>query len=110
MNNFPLEPLQERCDFLIGSYVHPISPIKGTDVKSSMQVAMRAMDLSRFAIVQPKLASCDFLFAPPGIEAIGMLDRKAIDKSFNLGYENACKEMPKLQQLLKKEWEAAFDY
>lgn len=110
MNNFPLEPLQEHCNFLIGSYVHPISPIKGSDVKSSMQVAMRAMDLSRFAIVQPKLASCHFLFAPPGIEAIGMLDRKAIDKSFNLGYENACNEMPKLQKLLKKEWEAAFDY
>jgi len=50
------------------------------------------------------------LFAPPGIEAIGMLDRKAIDKAFNLGYENACNEMPKLQKLLKKEWEAAFDY
>lgn len=110
MNNFPLEPLQENCNFIIGSYVHPVSVIKGSDVKSSVGVAMRALDLSRFAIVQPKLERCQFLFAPPAVEAIGMLDRRAIDKAFNIGYEYACAEMPKLQRLLHKEMEAAFDF
>jgi NTE family protein len=102
MNNFPVEPLEERCAFIIGSYVHPIAKIKSTELKSSLQVAMRAMDLARFAIVQPKLERCHFLFAPPGIEAIGMLDRKAIDKAFDIGYDHARKEMPKFLKLLEK--------
>jgi NTE family protein len=102
MNNFPLEPLKKTCAFVIGSYVHPISHIKGTEVKSSLQVAMRALELSRYAIVQTKLERCHFLFAPPGVETIGMLDRKAIDKAFKIGYEYACVQLPRLLQRMER--------
>ena len=104
MNNFPVEPLEASCKVILGSYVHPISPITSSDIKTSVQVAMRSMDLARFAIVQPKLKRCHFLFAPPGIEAIGMLDRKVIDKAFSIGYEHAMAEMPRLIKFLEKKW------
>lgn len=89
VNNYPIEPLVGTTDYIIGSYVTQINTLDKNQLKSSFQLSQRATHLILHANVQEKLHIADLLFIPKNIETIGVLDKKAIEKAFNLGYEYA---------------------
>lgn len=89
MNNFPLEPVQKKTEFIIGSNVSIVGDLQKTDLKNSLQLTSRVTGLMIYAINQQKLAACDLMSAPEALENIGVLDRKAIEKAYTIGYENA---------------------
>jgi len=98
MNNFPLEPLEKKCDYIIGSNVSIIGRLEKKDLKNSFQLTGRVTNLMIYASSRRKISSCDLLFECPDLEHIGVLDRKGIEKAFNIGYDSACK---KFEELLK---------
>lgn len=89
MNNFPLEPVKAKVDFIIGSNVSVVSELQKKDLKNSLQLAGRVTGLMIYAINQQKLETCDLMLAPEALEHIGVLDRKGIEKAYTIGYENA---------------------
>lgn len=89
MNNFPLEPVKKKTDFIIGSNVSIVGDLQQKDLKNSLQLASRVTGLMIYAINQQKLAACDLMMAPETLESIGVLDRKGMEKAYNIGYENA---------------------
>lgn len=99
MNNFPMEPLIDKCDFIIGSNVSIVSKLEKKDLKNSLQLTGRVTGLMIYASSKKKLNSCNLLFESPDLEQIGMLDRKAIEKAFSIGYDNASRQLEKLNKL-----------
>ncbi|MBO0591339.1 patatin-like phospholipase family protein [Cellulophaga sp. E16_2] len=92
MNNFPAEPLYEKCTYIIGSNVSIVSKLEKKDLKNTYQLTGRVTGLMIYAASKTKLKSCDLLFESPDLEHIGMLDRKAIEKAYTIGYEHACRQ------------------
>ncbi|WP_317132011.1 patatin-like phospholipase family protein [Pareuzebyella sediminis] len=99
MNNFPLEPVVDKADFIIGSNVSAIGELHKNALKNSLQITGRVTGLMIYAINHQKLEACDFLVEYEELEKIGVLDRKGIEKAYQIGYEYASK---KLDELIKK--------
>ncbi|WP_445383528.1 patatin-like phospholipase family protein [Robiginitalea sp. IMCC43444] len=91
MNNFPLEPIQERASFVIGSNVSVIKEVQDSEIRSSFQLANRTTALMLYAINREKINNCDLIFEPIALEKIGVLDKKGIEKAFEIGYSHASK-------------------
>ena len=89
MNNFPLEPLEDRASFIIGSNVSVIKSVKETDIRSSFQLANRTTALMLYAINREKINECNMIFEPIALEKIGVLDKKGIEKAYEIGYSHA---------------------
>jgi len=93
MNNFPLEPLQNNVDYIIGSNVSIVSKLAKKDLKNSIQLTGRVTGLMIYAINREKLEACDLMFAPISLENIGVIDRKGLEKAYKIGYEHAIQEL-----------------
>ncbi|MBC6997530.1 patatin-like phospholipase family protein [Cytophaga sp. FL35] len=89
MNNFPSEPVEGKVDFLLGSNVSVVSHLEKNALKNSLQLTGRVTGLMIYAINRKKLESCDMLLEFKGLEHIGVLDRKGIEKAYAIGYDQA---------------------
>ncbi|MFC4095837.1 patatin-like phospholipase family protein [Euzebyella saccharophila] len=89
MNNFPSEPVEGKVDFLLGSNVSVVSHLEKNALKNSLQLTGRVTGLMIYAINRKKLESCDLLLEFKGLEHIGVLDRKGIEKAYAIGYDQA---------------------
>jgi len=95
MNNFPTEPLKNKVDLIFGSNVSMVRDVIRREIRSSLQLVQRTMDLMLFTMNKPKLQSCDLLFQPYALEEIGILDKKKIDDAYQIGYEHAMETLIK---------------
>ena len=96
MNNFPLEPIQDKVDFIIGSNVSKVGKLYKNALKNSWQITGRVTSLMIYAINRSKLESCDLLLEFPALEKIGVLDRKGIEKAYLIGYDYASRVLEKM--------------
>jgi NTE family protein len=97
LNNFPSEPITDMCDFLIGSNVSVVREVDKRSIRTSLQLANRTTALMVYAINYQKIARCNLLFEPRELEVIGVLDRKSLDKAYQIGYEHAGSILGKLE-------------
>ncbi|MEL6657378.1 MAG: patatin-like phospholipase family protein [Bacteroidota bacterium] len=88
-DNFPLEPLEEECDYIIGSYVNPLDNIEPEELNSSMAVLDRAFKIGVVTLSERKFSDCDLLIAPPGLDQVGTFSLNRIDEVFEMGYSAA---------------------
>ncbi len=95
MNNFPLEPLMDTTDFILGSNVSIVSRLPKRSLKNALQLTGRVTGLMVYASSKEKIGACDILIAPPALENIGILDRKGMEKAYLIGYENAIRALDK---------------
>lgn len=95
MNNFPLEPVRDKVDFVIGSNVSIVSELNKKNLTNSLQLTGRVTGLMIYAINREKIKSCDLVIEPKSLETIGILDRKGIEKAYAIGYENASRQLEK---------------
>ena len=88
MNNFPLEPIEGKVDFILGSNVSVIGHLEKNALKNSIQLTGRVTGLMIYAINRQKLEACDLLLEFKDLEHIGVLDRKGIEKAYAIGYDH----------------------
>ncbi|PKA98320.1 NTE family protein [Flavobacteriaceae bacterium MAR_2009_75] len=89
MNNFPLEPIADKVDFVLGSNVSVVGPLERNALKNSLQITGRVTGLMIYAINRSKLQACDLLLEFKELENIGVLDRKGIEKAYLIGYDRS---------------------
>ncbi|MDX1333135.1 MAG: patatin-like phospholipase family protein [Robiginitalea sp.] len=89
MNNFPLEPLDKKVDFVIGSNVSVVKTLTRRELRSSYQLTNRTTALMIYAINREKINRCNLVFEALELEKIGVLDKKGIEKAFKIGYDHA---------------------
>ena len=87
INNFPVEPIIETCQSILGVYVNPVRPIDKKELNSSVRVLERAFYLSVSQIPYQKFKKCDFVIEPSKLSEYNIFDRRNIEAIFELGYK-----------------------
>jgi len=103
LNNFPVEPLKKKqIPKIIGSFVNPITPIKESDINSSLKLVYRVYHLGLEMNNIKKFDLCNYVFEPKAIDKIRTLETKGIDNAFEIGYNQAKKEIEEILISLEK--------
>lgn len=101
LNNFPVESVKKNCNILLGSFVNPITEIDKQEINSSLKLLYRVYHIGLDANNIKKFKKCNYVFSPPEIKQIGVLDANAIDKAFKIGYEKAKAERQTILNRIK---------
>lgn len=101
LNNFPIEPLKNTCDTIIGVYVNPLEEITANNLKRSYQVANRAYHISFGNQCNSKFEDVDVLIAPIKLEKYGVFNLKNMDAIFKIGYDAAIAVLEKSTIVMK---------
>jgi len=102
LNNFPVEPLTNICDVIIGSYVNKIE--KGIGNESffkTKNILDRCFHLAIANTAYSKVNACDVFIEVP-LHGFDMYDVKQADKIFNIGYTTALQHKERLHELKEK--------
>jgi NTE family protein len=96
VNNFPVEPLLKRCDYILGVYVNPLKKIEPTKLSNSFRVSERVYQIATRYSSLLKLEHCNFVILPQQLEQFGTFDMKRADAIFDIGYREALEAMPEI--------------
>ncbi|WP_103069443.1 patatin-like phospholipase family protein [Aquimarina sediminis] len=89
LDNFPVLPLKNYCDVIIGVDVSPIKKPKITDFKHSYNVMQRAYYLRAMPNAEVKFNQCDIIIQPKNLANHGIFNTSNQDKVYDLGYDEA---------------------
>jgi len=99
LNNFPVEPLQNKCDKLIGCYVNKIDEIKTPALKiGKTSILERCFNMASAVSAYSKKGLCD-VFIEPSLNQFGMFDNDQADAIYKIGYITAIAQKKKLLSL-----------
>lgn len=98
LDNLPIKPIENDCNFLIGSYVNPTGYEE--TVTSLVQIAERTFMLSMSREVIDKSLKFDLFIAPIELKNYKILDPEKAVEVFEIGYK-ATKEKLKNTDLKK---------
>lgn len=103
LNNFPIEPLRDDCDFIIGSSCNHLPPVD--KIVNFRRLIERAAIMSINSDMEMKRQYCDVLIEPDGMGATSIFDVKKAEEIYWLSYEAALRKLQtdkKLQQIIRK--------
>lgn len=89
LDNLPIEPIIDQCDFLIASHVNSIS-YDGLENMSLMKEFDRILHLAVAKSVYSKVNSCDIFLDPPKMTKFSLFNKKFFDEMFNEVYAYSC--------------------
>lgn len=84
LNNFPVEPLNGKCDKIIGVDVNSIR-VEQAEIRKS-NLLDRSFHLSQAASVLAKGNQCDLFIQPPNMSQFGMFEIKRSQEIYDYGY------------------------
>ncbi len=90
-DNFPVRPIEDQCERIIGINVMPFSP--PGNLKSFRRTSMRILQLLIHSANRKSWEKCDILIEPEGISEYGYLGHRRGLKMYTLGYETALKKL-----------------
>jgi len=89
LNNFPVEPLLNNCDFIIGSSCNHLKPVSSITNITSLMGRAGLMTVNKD--MEQKAAFCNILIEPKGMGEISTFDMKKAETIYWLAYEEALK-------------------
>jgi NTE family protein len=92
LDNLPIEPIIDKCDFLIASHVNSIS-YDSLENMSLMKEFDRILHLAIAKSVYSKVKSCDIFLDPPKMTKFSLFNKKSLDIMFQEVYEYTCKQL-----------------
>ena len=88
INNFPVEPIVNQCNNLIGIHVNPFGYQE--EFNSILSIAERSFHLS-FSTHMIKKTKCDIFIEPVGLNKYRLLEVSKIKEIYKLGYKETKK-------------------
>lgn len=99
LDNFPVAPLLNLSDKILGSHVNKLANISNTNIKFSKAALIeRCFHLAIANSVYSKVHLCD-IFIEPLLDSFGLLRMKNLDQIFEIGYQAALKEKDNILRL-----------
>jgi NTE family protein len=98
-NNFPVEPLLGHCDVILGVYASPPRHIEEHDLRSSLAVTYRALEIGMYYSSERKFHQCDLVLSPD-LSRFGNFDTKHLDEIKRLGYKAARERIDEIRGLV----------
>jgi len=97
-NNMPIEPIKEKCQFIVGSHTNFIGPeFTDLSMKSLME---RTMLIAISGNVYPKKQQFDIFIDPPALSQFNGFDLKKAQEIYQTGYEFTNKLLEESSELL----------
>ncbi|WP_316817165.1 patatin-like phospholipase family protein [Pedobacter nyackensis] len=93
LNNFPVEPLVEDCDFIVGSSCNHLSSVDKVNTFRSLVTRATIMAINKD--MEQKAAICNILIEPKGMGNINAFDMAKAETIYWLAYEEALKTIRK---------------
>jgi len=93
LDNFPLSPIEQDCEQLIGVNLNPIQEEENFDQLS--RIAERTFHLSVSVNLHDKVKRCDRVFQPEKLGDYSLLDTTRGKEMFDLGYDTAMEILKK---------------
>lgn len=103
LNNFPLEPLRNSCDFIIGSSCNHVPFVR--KITSFRGMLQRAALLAINADMEEKRKYCDVLIEPDRMGATSIFEVGRAEEIYWVAYETTLRTLEtneRLRQLLKE--------
>ncbi len=88
MNNLPVEPIETKCDLLIGSHVNALQDVSGKRL-GRLQTYDRTYHLLLNHSVYEKSVRCNLFFDPPDMTRFGLFEWKACREMYTFAYNYA---------------------
>jgi NTE family protein len=85
LNNMPIDPLEERCDVIIGVNCNHLPEVH--DVPNMRKMIERSVILAMNCNVYNRKSRCDYFIEPPGLAHFGVFDVKRAKEIFDAGYQ-----------------------
>jgi NTE family protein len=85
LDNLPLKPIENKCKFLIGSFVNPVGRIE--KISGLINIAERTFMLSMSKEITEKSKKFDLFVAPLELRNYKILDPEKANELFKVGYE-----------------------
>jgi len=104
LNNYPVNTIQGRCDFLIGSNVNPVLTYKDNSrFQSIKSVALRAFEIMMMQNAAPQNELCDWHIQPEKLAEYSTFEtsKKRMEEIFIIGYEEAKDSFEKIKHKLE---------
>lgn len=89
LNNFPVEPLLDNCDFIIGSSCNHLKPVQKITNFTSLMGRAGIMSINKD--MEQKAKFCNILIEPKGMGEISTFDMKKAETIYWLAYEETLK-------------------
>jgi len=100
LNNFPIEPLLNNCNKIIGVNVNSINrEVQEIDMKNVLD---RSFHLALDSANNHKFNQCDLYIEPPKMTDFGILDLDKIDLIYDYGYQYGLSLESKIKKLTNK--------
>lgn len=98
LNNFPVEPLLNQCEIIIGSHVNSIR--KEVNEIHMKDIVDRSFHLALSSSVKDKAATCQLFIEPPNMSKFSIFDIKKSDEIFEYGYNHTISLEKEIKQLI----------
>ncbi|MFD1553502.1 patatin [Putridiphycobacter roseus] len=85
LDNFPIDPILNKCDKVIGIYVNSIK--KEVEAIHMNDILDRSFHLALNNNLGPKIKKCALFIEPPDMSQYGIFDLKKIEEIFEYGYQ-----------------------
>ncbi|HLT06502.1 MAG TPA: patatin-like phospholipase family protein [Cyclobacteriaceae bacterium] len=102
LNNMPIDPLEDRCDIIIGVNCNHLPVVH--DVPNMKKMIERSVILAMNCNVYSRKPRCRYFIEPPGLAGISVFDIKRAKDIFDTGYQETVHYLeanPSLVQLGK---------
>lgn len=100
LNNFPVDLLTDRCDHIIGVYIHQLRTLSPEELDGSFEVLQRVYEILVRHDAHEKYDDCDLIIEPPGLDDFFIFDFSELEKICSIGYEAAMAQMQTLKKRL----------
>jgi NTE family protein len=94
LDNLPVKPLENKCRYLIGSFVNPVGYIE--KISGLINIAERTFMLSMSKEILEKAKKFDLFVAPVELGNYKILDPEKADELFNVGYKSTKEKLKEL--------------
>ena len=99
LNNFPVEPIKDKCDKLIGCYVNNVDTLTTNEERiGKTRILERCFNMATAANAYLKKGFCD-VFIEPLLDQFGIFDNQKADMIYEIGYKTAMKQKNQLLKL-----------
>lgn len=87
LNNLPIEPLEGKCDYIIGVHSNALpTHLKVSNIK---QIIERSLHLAINTNVEARKKKCNFFIEPPGMASFSVYDVAKAEEIYQVGYQYA---------------------
>jgi NTE family protein len=91
MDNMPVKPIEDLCEFKIGSFVNPVGYEE--TVTSLVQIAERTFMLNMSKELDHKASKFDVFVAPQELKKYKVMDPEKAAEVFEIGYKETIKKL-----------------